>query len=127
MVIENTRLCWGDTGAHLAEIARAVGVKVVWDPANAAAASEEADPGGYTAVRDLIAHVHLKNWRPDVGWVTLDDGVVDPAAQIRALEHDGYAGFYCIESHRPDDPMATETNPRALRRMLNMPVSRMVQ
>lgn len=121
MVLENTRLCWADTGVHLAQIARAVGVEVVWDPANAAAAGEEAYPEGYAAVRDLIAHVHLKNWHPESGWVTLDNGVVDLDSQVRALKHDGYAGYYCVENHRPDDPTATETNVRALRRMLRAP------
>jgi sugar phosphate isomerase/epimerase len=62
LLLENSRQCWADTGEHLAQVARTVGIRVVWDPANAAAAGAEAYPAGYDAVRDLVAHVHLKNW-----------------------------------------------------------------
>jgi len=114
MLIENSPQCWGDTGEHLAEIARAVGVRVTWDPANAAAAGGEGYPTGYNAVRDLVAHFHAKNWRPGVGHVYIIDGVVDFAGQVAALQHDGYGGYYCIESHRWSDPAATETNAQQL-------------
>jgi L-ribulose-5-phosphate 3-epimerase len=110
LLLENSRQCWADTGEHLAEVARVVGVRVTWDPANAAASGGEAYPAGYEAVRDLVAHVHLKNWQPTHGWVYLSDGVADIAGQVKALEADGYQGYYCIESHRWTDPAATETN-----------------
>jgi sugar phosphate isomerase/epimerase len=114
VVLENTRLCWADTGEHLADVARTLGIEVAWDPANAAASGGEAYPTGYEAVRNLIAHVHLKNWHPERGWVYLDDGVVDVAGQLKALEADGYRGYYCIENHRWNDPAATEINTRQL-------------
>ena len=116
--LENSPSCWGDTGAHLAEIAREVGVNVTWDPANAAASGEIAFPDGYEAVRDRVAHVHFKNWHHTHGHVYLDDGVADLAGQVQALEADGYRGYYCIESHRWDDPSATATNVRQLLAML---------
>ena len=116
--LENSPSCWGDTGAHLAEIARAAGIHVTWDPANAAASGEIAYPNGYEAVRDRVAQVHLKNWHPARGHVYLDEGVADLAGQVRALEADSYGGYYCIESHRWDDPAATATNVRQLLAML---------
>lgn len=118
LLIENSPQCWADAGEHLAEVARAVGVRVTWDPANAAASGVEAYPAGYKAVQDLVAHVHLKNWQPTHGWVYLNDGVADIAGQVKALEADGYRGYYCIESHRWTDPAATETNTQQLLALL---------
>jgi len=118
LLIENSPHCWADTGEHLAQVARAMGVRVTWDPANAAASGGEAYPAGYKAIQDLVAHVHLKNWQPTDGWVYLNDGVVDVAGQVKALEADEYRGYYCIESHRSTDPTATETNTRQLLALL---------
>ncbi len=114
LLLENSPSCWGDTGAHLAEVARAIGSEVTWDPANAAASGEVAYPDGYKGVRGLVAHVHLKNWHPEAGNVYLNDGVVDLGEQLRALEADAYHGYYCIESHRWDDPVATQKNTQQL-------------
>lgn len=103
MQIENVAGAWADTGENLSLVARAVGVKVVWDPGNAAAAGGECFPAGHAAVRDLVGHVHIKDWRPEVGWAVLGEGVLDWPGQLTALEADGYEGHYCIESHLEDD------------------------
>jgi len=118
LLIENSPQCWGDTGEHLAKLAHEVGIRVTWDPANAAAAGGEAYPAGYDAVRGRVAHVHLKNWHPDHGWVYLNEGVADLAGNLCALEAAGYQGYYCIESHRWNDPAATEINTRQLLALL---------
>jgi len=55
LVLENSAMCWGDTGENLAELARMAECRVTWDPANAAASGGEAYPAGYEAVRDLVA------------------------------------------------------------------------
>jgi sugar phosphate isomerase/epimerase len=122
LLIENSPQCWADTGEHLAEIATAIGLRVTWDPANAAAAGGEGYPAGYLAVRDRVAHFHAKNWRPGAGHVYINDGVVDFAGQVAALQQDGYGGYFCIESHRWSDPTATETNTRQLLDLLARPV-----
>jgi L-ribulose-5-phosphate 3-epimerase len=114
LLLENSPGCWGDTGAHLAQIAAAIGVDVTWDPANAAASGELAYPDGYQLVKDRVSHVHLKNWHPEAGHVYLHQGVVDLVGQLEALEADGYAGYYCIESHRWDDALATQVNTQQL-------------
>ena len=103
VLLENVSSVYADTGANLAAIARALGVKVVWDPANAAASGEEAYPAGYDAARDLIAQVHFKNWRAEAGWVALDEGVVDLAGQVAALKAASYDGYYCLEPHQWHD------------------------
>lgn len=103
LVLENVASNYGDTGANLGLIARTLGVRVVWDPANAAASGEVAWPAGYSHVRDLLAHVHFKNWLPDAGFVAINEGEADLAGQVAALKADGYAGYYCLEPHQWGD------------------------
>ena len=109
VVLENASSIYSDTGANLATIARTLGVKVVWDPANAAASGEVAYPDGYAQVRDLLAHVHFKNWTP-AGWAAIKDGAADLAGQVRALKADGYPGCYCLEPHQKDRRAAARLN-----------------
>ena len=102
VVLENAASIYSNTGANLATIARTLGVKVVWDPANGAASGETSWQEGYDAVRQRLAHVHFKNWTPS-GWAAINDGLVDLAAQVAALKSDGYPGYYCLEPHQWDD------------------------
>jgi sugar phosphate isomerase/epimerase len=119
MLIENSASCWGDTGAHQADLARAAGVRVTWDPANCEAAGQPAYPDGYAFIRDRVAHVHCKNWRPGVGNVPIAEGQADMAGQIAALLVDGYAGYFCIEPHQwSDRANATRINAAQLRALL---------
>ena len=103
VVLENAASIWGNTGANLALIAGNLGVGVVWDPGNACASGEISYPDGYECVRDLIAHVHFKNWTDEKGNVAIMDGKVDMAGQVAALKADGYSGSYCIEPHQWQD------------------------
>jgi sugar phosphate isomerase/epimerase len=118
--IENGANCWGNTGRRLAHLAQAVDARVVWDPANAAAAGETAFPDGYQQVRDLIGLVHCKNWTPEAGNVPIHDGIVDIAAQIAALDADGYTGYYTVEPHQwHDRANAARLNTGQLLQILN--------
>ncbi|MDE2950220.1 MAG: TIM barrel protein [Chloroflexota bacterium] len=103
VLLENASSIYSDTGANLATIARTLGVSVVWDPANGAASGERSWRDGYKPTRDLLVHVHFKNWRPSDGFVYIDAGVVDLRAQVAALQADGYSGYYCLEPHQWDD------------------------
>lgn len=116
MLIENVSSCWGDTGRNVAEIAKAVGVRIVWDPANAEASGEPGYPDGYEHVKHIVAHTHFKDWLPDEGWVYIGDGQCDIAGQVAALKADEYPGAYCLEPHQFDDPepAATENARRLL-------------
>ena len=105
VVLENAASIYSNTGANLATIARTLGVKVVWDPANGAASGDASWRDGYDRLRDIIAHVHFKNWTPD-GWAAINDGKVDLAAQVAALKEDGYGGYYCLEPHQWNDRRA---------------------
>lgn len=103
VVLENAASIYSNTGANLATIARTLGVRVVWDPANGAASGEQSWRDGYEPVRDLLTHAHFKNWRPADGFVAINDGVVDMAGQIAALKADDYPGYYCLEPHQWND------------------------
>ncbi|MEW6753780.1 MAG: TIM barrel protein [Candidatus Latescibacterota bacterium] len=104
LVLENEAGCWAGTGLEAAEIAARVGpvpVRLAWDPANAArAGSLHPFPDEYEQIRDLVEHVHLKNYDARSGeWSLLERGVVDWSGQLAALERDGYAGYGVIETH----------------------------
>ncbi len=103
VLLENAASIYSDTGANLATIARTLGLSVVWDPANGAASGESSWADGYAHARDILSHVHFKNWKPESGFVYINDGVVDLAAQVAALKADGYPGYYCLEPHQWDD------------------------
>ena len=110
VVLENAASIYSNTGANLATIARTLGVKVVWDPANGAASGDATWRDGYDRLRDIIAHVHFKNWTPQ-GWAAINDGRVDLAAQVAALKADVYPGYYCLEPHQwQDRRAAVQTN-----------------
>lgn len=120
LILENSASSWGDSGRNLARIAEAIGIGVTWDPGNATASGEVAYPDGYGCVRDQIVHVHFKNWHPDQGNVAIQEGVADMAGQVKALQTDGYAGYYCIEPHQwQDRANAVIKNRGQLLRLLN--------
>ena len=111
LVIENEPICWGATGLEAADIVRQIGadrIGLCWDPGNAAhAGSERPYPDEYAQIKDLVRHVHMKNYDADTaGWSLLERGVVDWPGQLRALRDDGYDGFAVVETHvgkRVDD------------------------
>jgi sugar phosphate isomerase/epimerase len=95
---------WADTGAHTAEIIRAVAhpaLLVNWDPGNAFHAGDDPYPTGYEFVRPYVAHVHFKDvQRSGQGqYRYVVEGAIDWAGQVAALQRDGYAGFISVESH----------------------------
>lgn len=103
VLLENAASIFSNTGANLATIARELGVGVVWDPANGAASGDRSWRIGYAEVRDLLVHVHFKNWTQADGFVAINDGVVDLAGQVAALKADDYPGYYCLEPHQWHD------------------------
>lgn len=103
VLLENAASIYSNTGANLAEIAKTLDVRVVWDPANGAASGEASWQEGYQALRERIAHVHFKNWLPGEGFVAIDAGLVDMAGQVQALKADVYPGYYCLEPHQWHD------------------------
>lgn len=106
LLVENEPSCNGGFAEEVAAIVRGVGspaVKGLWDPGNEAYGGHEAYPAGYAAMKDVLAHVHLKDAyvRPDgtSRCVPLGSGSVPVIAQLKALIADGYDGLFTIETH----------------------------
>lgn len=103
---ENEPSCNGGFAEEVAKIVRAVdspAMKVLWDPGNEAYGGRPAFPEGYGLVKDVLAHVHIKDAYvlPDgtSRCVPVGSGNVPFIAQLRALAEDGYAGMFTIETH----------------------------
>lgn len=64
-VLENEAVCYGDTGLRAASLIREVGhpnLKLNWDPGNSVAAgSPRPYPDEYEEIKDLVAHLHVKD------------------------------------------------------------------
>ncbi len=80
--IENEHACCLGTGAQtarvLAEIASPA-VRAIWDPGNAFMDGEEPFPTGYEAIKDFVAHVHVKDaavppGQPAPAWTVVGAG-----------------------------------------------------
>ena len=104
LVLENEAICWGATGLEAAAMIRKIGserIQLCWDPGNSAhAGSAHSFPDEYERIKDLIVHVHMKNYDPaGSSWQLLETGVVDWTGQLAALRADGYEGFVVIETH----------------------------
>ncbi|MNR05652.1 Xylose isomerase-like TIM barrel [compost metagenome] len=106
LLLENEPACNGGFAAEVASLVAAVdspAVRGLWDPGNEAYGAREAFPRGYELMKHALAHVHLKDAyiREDgtPKCVPLGSGNVPVAAQIKALEADGYEGLYTIETH----------------------------
>ena len=113
LALENEAVCWGATGAEAALLIRQVGearVSLCWDPGNSARAGTASPyPEEYEDLRELVSHVHVKNFDPDTGaWSLAEAGLVDWPGQLDALAADGYAGFVVVETHLDISPDAFE-------------------
>jgi sugar phosphate isomerase/epimerase len=113
LALENVRSCWGNSGHNSALILACVDspwLSVIWDPANGFVSGEmDAYPSGYEAVKPYISHLHLKDAVVEdqesglIRWERIGDGDVGLAAQMAALNADGYDRFVSIETHWSPD------------------------
>ncbi|MGG1552197.1 sugar phosphate isomerase/epimerase family protein [Paenibacillus ferrarius] len=129
LLLENEPSCNGGYAEEVAQLVQEIGmpsVRGLWDPGNEAYGGREAYPSGYAAMKSALAHVHLKDayLREDGSprCVPLGSGLVSVKAQIEALEADGYAGLYTIETHFVPNGGSAKTGTRmsldALRALL---------
>jgi sugar phosphate isomerase/epimerase len=130
LLVENEPSCNGGFAAEVAQIVRGVNspaVKALWDPGNEAYGGREAFRTGYGHLKDVLAHVHLKD--AYIGkdgtprCVPLGSGSVPWIAHFRALAADGYEGLFTIETHFIPDGGTQKTGSRmtldAIRALLN--------
>ncbi|WP_261302192.1 sugar phosphate isomerase/epimerase family protein [Paenibacillus andongensis] len=106
LLLENEPSCNGGFAEEVAEIVRSVdspALRGLWDPGNEAYGGREAFPAGYEFMKDVLAHVHLKD-----SYVTADgtarcvplgSGSVPVIPHLKALLADGYDGLFTIETH----------------------------
>ena len=108
LVIE-TAISGNVTSAHLAkkliDELDAPHLKVLWDPCSSLYCTEIPYPDGYEAIREHIAHVHLKDGIVNLPAATFDfcamrQGQMDPYYNdiVDALKRDGYEGAISLES-----------------------------
>jgi sugar phosphate isomerase/epimerase len=108
LLLENEMACNTATGAEAAATLKAVpetNFMLNWDPGNAATfAGSMPYPNGYKLLpKQRIGHCHAKNvirkaegkWE----WAPVGEGVVDWAAQLKALQRDGYHYAVSLETH----------------------------
>jgi sugar phosphate isomerase/epimerase len=108
LILENEMACNTATGKEAAATLAAVtepNFMLNWDPGNAATFPNAMPyPDGYNLLRkERIGHCHAKSVvrKPDGKWewAPVGNGVVDWAAQLRALAHDGYRYAVSLETH----------------------------
>ncbi|AZN43946.1 sugar phosphate isomerase/epimerase [Paenibacillus albus] len=106
LLLENEPSCNGGFAEEVARFASAVqspALRVLWDPGNEQYGSRPCFPEGYAMVRELLAHVHLKDVLLDAEGkpraVPIGDGIVPYAEHFQALREDGYDGLFTIETH----------------------------
>jgi sugar phosphate isomerase/epimerase len=106
--LENEHACNIATAAETAKVLAAIdhpSLKVVWDPANAVVAGENAVAEGYPLLPiGRIEHVHAKDCTMDghkPQFCELGAGVVGWREQVAALARDGYKGWISLETHWP--------------------------
>ncbi len=108
LVLENEMSCNTATGEEAAATLAAIpehNFMLNWDPGNAATFPNSMPyPNGYDLLpKKRIGHCHAKNVvrKPDGKWewAPVGKGVVDWAAQLRALKRDGYRYAVSLETH----------------------------
>jgi L-ribulose-5-phosphate 3-epimerase len=106
LLLENEPSCNGGFAEEVAEMVRSVdspALRGLWDPGNEAYGGREAFPAGYGFMKDLLAHIHLKDaYICEDGTarcVPLGSGSVPLIAHLKALLADGYDGLFTIETH----------------------------
>ena len=108
LVLENEFACNTATGRESARTMNAIPtphMALNWDPANAVMRGElDAFPGGWDAIpKHRIHHCHCKNAVKGadgkIEWAPVGKGILDWAAQFRALKNSGFRDAVSLETH----------------------------
>lgn len=108
LVIENEFACNTATGREAAKTLAGVPSPhfvMNWDPGNAVMRGEmDAFPGGWDVLpKERIRHCHVKNAvkgdDAKIAWSPVGTGIIDWAAQFRALAKIGYRDAVSLETH----------------------------
>ncbi len=104
IAIENEPGFWCDSGKNTAKFIRDVGSKSLganWDPCNGYGTHERPFPEGYSAIRDFVFNVHVKDTQEGalIKCVPVGEGSIDWKGQLKALVKDRIVGHVTIETH----------------------------
>jgi 3-dehydroshikimate dehydratase len=102
LVHENDTDLYGDTVERCLDVlttVRSSGLRAAFDPANFIVSGEVPYPDGYEALKSWIAHVHVKDARPDRTVVAAGDGIARWPELLERLRADAYDGFFSLEPH----------------------------
>lgn len=104
IAIENEPGFWCDSGKNTAKFIRDVGSKSLganWDPCNGYGTHERPFPEGYSAIRDFVFNVHVKDTQEGalIKCVPVGEGAIDWKGQLKALVKDRIVGHVTIETH----------------------------
>jgi sugar phosphate isomerase/epimerase len=100
---ENEKEIYGDVPSRCLDIVRSVGsphLRLAWDPANFVQVGVRPYTDGYAMLRPHIEYIQIKDARAADGTVvTAGNGDGEVARTLRALQHDGFDGFFSLEPH----------------------------
>lgn len=104
IAIENEPGFWCDSGRNTANFIRDVGSKSLganWDPCNGYGTDERPFPEGYSAIKDFVFNVHVKDTQEGamIKCVPVGEGAIDWKGQLKALVKDRIVEHVTIETH----------------------------
>ena len=104
LAIENEPGFWCDSGRNTAKFIKDVGSKCLganWDPCNGYGTDERPFPEGYSAIKDFVLNVHVKDTQEGsmIKCVPVGEGAIDWKGQLKALVNDRIIGHLTIETH----------------------------
>jgi sugar phosphate isomerase/epimerase len=100
---ENEKEIYGDVPSRCLDIVRSIGsphLQLAWDPANFVQVGVRPYTDGYAMLRPHVEYIQIKDAiAADGTVVTAGNGDGELARTIRALQHDGFDGFFSLEPH----------------------------
>ena len=107
IIVENEPSTFVGNGRTLADFINSLGassVRALWDPGNELMdeEGEEPYPTGFNHVKNLIAHVHVKDGvkeGSEVRFLKIGEGRARIEDNLRALRENGYEGYVSLETH----------------------------
>ena len=100
---ENEKDIYGDVPSRCLDVVRSVDsphLRLAWDPANFVQVGVQPYTEGYQMLRPHLEYIQIKDAvAADGTVVTAGKGDGEVVQTIRALQHDGFDGFFSLEPH----------------------------
>jgi sugar phosphate isomerase/epimerase len=100
---ENEKDIYGDVPSRCLDVVRSVDsphLRLAWDPANFVQVGVRPYTEGYQLLRPHLEYVQIKDaLAADASVVTAGKGDGEVPETLRALQHDGFDGFFSLEPH----------------------------